>query len=287
MQTKPEAMLAEHLQAHPFLQETAELYTELTAAVQAAVVPATLPEAEACAALVQDGVPLLQNKELQATFVKVAAAALPEVLAACQKRELPEAVHKAVADWAIWSDEASRKEVQHFFQLLLQQQDAEVALFAAQAKLPVTVLRLVGWDIVEALVPGELKQAAFWTEHGWQKNYCPVCGRQPVMAQLKKESEANGAERFLSCGGCHTQWHFTRIGCVYCGNKDSEQLPIFIPDDGQVRLDACNKCHSYIKTYVGHGQEQVLLQDWATLHLDVLAEEKGLSKHGNVIVAQE
>ena len=43
----------------------------------------------------------------------------------------------------------------------------------------------------------------------------------------------------------------------------------------------------YIKTYVGHGQEQVLLQDWATLHLDVLAEEKGLSKHGNVIVAQE
>lgn len=287
MSKQPTAMLNDYLQAHPFLQETAALYTQLAQAVQEAVVPAALPTVETCQQLVKERLPLLQQPQLQATFVKMAVAALPDVLLACQKLQEPQQLCRAVKDWAVWTSEAERQEVQELFRLLITQQDKAVADMAAQAKLPVTVLRLVGWAIVDALVPPELKQAAFWTDLGWRENFCPVCGRQPVMAQLKKASEANGAERYLSCGGCHTQWHFTRIGCVYCGNKDTEHLPIFLPDDGQVRIDACDHCHSYIKTYVGHGQEPILLQDWATLHLDVLAEEKGLKKHGNVIVASE
>ena len=284
MNKNPETTLASYLAAHPFLEETAGLYQTLQSVLQEAVVPVEFPEVAACQQLVKDGVPLLQQEKLQRAVVKVAAGMLPDVLAAFKGQQLPAAMAKALADWSVWAGETELQEIQQFFTLLLKQQDEELAAFITKVKLPKASIRLVGWALIDALVPAELKDAQVWREAGWRENYCPVCGRQPVMAQLKKETEANGAERFLRCGGCGTLWHFTRIGCVYCGNKDTQELPILLPEKGQVRIDTCDECHSYIKTYVGHGREDIYLQDWATLHLDVLAEEKGLAKHGSVLI---
>lgn len=285
MQMKPDAMLEAHLDAHPFLKETAALYTGLPAAVQATVTPMEFPAIEECRALVKDGVPLLQHEALQQAAAEKAAASLPDVLKALHDIEAPAKLLEAVKDLAEWTEAASVKKRQKAFCLLLQQKDEAVAAFAKEEKLHIAALRLIGWAIVDALVPASLKSEKVWTDFGWKENFCPVCGRQPVMAQLKKENEAQGAERYLVCGGCHTMWHFLRIGCVYCGNKNTKKLRQLVPDEGSVRIDVCDKCKSYIKTYVGHGKEAVLLEDWATLHLDLLAEGKGLSKKGNVIVA--
>jgi FdhE protein len=52
-----------------------------------------------------------------------------------------------------------------------------------------------------------------------------------------------------------------------------------------MRLDVCDKCQSYIKTYNEEGAENIYLQDWATIHLDLLAEEKGLHKKGSRLLA--
>ena len=35
-----------------------------------------------------------------------------------------------------------------------------------------------------------------------------------------------------------------------------------------------------LKTYLGQGEEELYLADWTTLHLDVLAGERGLVRRG-------
>ena len=37
-------------------------------------------------------------------------------------------------------------------------------------------------------------------------------------------------------------------------------------------------CSGYLKTYDGEGSESVLLADWASLHLDVIARDRGLKR---------
>jgi len=59
-------------------------------------------------------------------------------------------------------------------------------------------------------------------------------------------------------------------------------MHILEPEGASVmRLDVCDKCHAYLKTYGEEGEEEIYLRDWATVHLDLLGEEKGLLKKGS------
>lgn len=51
----------------------------------------------------------------------------------------------------------------------------------------------------------------------------------------------------------------------------SEELP---EETGSERLLVVG----YVKTYVGEGSESVLLTDWTSLHIDVLAKDRGLKR---------
>ena len=138
------------------------------------------------------------------------------------------------------------------------------------------LMRKKFWAIVDRLIPDELK---LWEREDWQKNYCPICGRRPVMAQLKKFND--GRARYLLCGGCHTLWNWNRLGCPYCGNENLERIHILELDE-KIRLDVCDECNCYLKTYSKEDEENIYLCDWTTLHLDLLAEEKNLHKCGAV-----
>ena len=138
------------------------------------------------------------------------------------------------------------------------------------------LMRKKFWAIVDKLIPAELK---LWEREDWQKNYCPICGRRPVMAQLKKFNE--GRARYLLCGGCGTLWNWHRVGCPYCGNENLERIHI-LELDKKIRLDVCEECNCYLKTYGTEDEENIYLRDWTTLHLDLLAEEKNLRKCGAV-----
>ena len=152
---------------------------------------------------------------------------------------------------------------------------------AMEIELNETTERLIKWAIIEKLIPQSLKESDVWED--WLKNYCPVCGRKPVLAQLRKQNE--GRARYLKCGGCGTMWRWNRLGCTYCGNEDLEEMHILDSEnEPEMRIDVCDKCHSYIKTYNKEGDEEIYLTDWATLHFDLLAEEKNLQKVGNVII---
>ena len=140
------------------------------------------------------------------------------------------------------------------------------------------LMRKTFWAAVDKLVPDELK---LWQRDEWTENFYPICGRRPVMAWLKKLAE--GRARYLFCGGCRTLWHWRRVGCPYCGNVDLERIHI-IEFDGKrtIRLDVCDECHAYLKTYGEDDEPNIYLRDWTTLHLDLLAEEQHLRKCGAV-----
>ena len=87
-----------------------------------------------------------------------------------------------------------------------------------------TIERIIKQTIIEKLIPNELKISDVWDK--WLKNYCPICGRKPVLAQLRKQNE--GRARYLKCGGCSTMWRWNRLGCVYCDNEDLYKMHILV-----------------------------------------------------------
>jgi len=93
-------------------------------------------------------------------------------------------------------------------------------------------------------------------EHWWRA-YCPVCGSEPVMAELVDKEK----KRFLICSCCGYAWRFKRTQCPFCENEE--------------------KCKKYIKTVdTGEldGEFIPLVEDVGTLYLDVLAKKEGYSR---------
>lgn len=111
----------------------------------------------------------------------------------------------------------------------------------------------------------------------WTKGYCPVCGSLPHLSLLKEEV----GKRFLLCSYCGYQWQTDRILCPFCNNKDQESLHYFTAEgEENYRIDLCNKCHQYIKTIDlrAIGEIDPSLEDLATLHLNVIASQKGYKR---------
>jgi FdhE protein len=84
--------------------------------------------------------------------------------------------------------------------------------------------------------------------------------------------------RFLSCGCCGTRWRYSRTGCPFCEKDDRKLASLSIEGESGLRIDSCESCQGYLKTYDGEGNEAVLLADWTSLHLDVLAHDHGLKR---------
>ena len=99
------------------------------------------------------------------------------------------------------------------------------------------------------------------------------------MAQLVGVDQ--GRQRLLSCGCCRTRWLYKRTGCPFCENGDDRRLAVVtVEQERGLRIDYCESCKGYLKTYVGEGSETVLLADWTSIHLDVIAFDRGLKRLG-------
>jgi hypothetical protein len=46
-----------------------------------------------------------------------------------------------------------------------------------------------------------------------------------------------------------------------------------------LQIDYCEACRGYLKTYSGTGSEGLLLADWTSLHLDIIARDQGLNRY--------
>jgi FdhE protein len=140
------------------------------------------------------------------------------------------------------------------------------------------LLRYLGWAALRRYLYPLLEAFRNWRqEEHWIRTYCPACGSPPAMAQLIGVDP--GRLRYLSCGGCGTCWRYRRTGCPFCENEDDHRLTFMeIVGERGLRIDYCQSCGSYLKTYDGAGNESVLLADWTSLHLDVLARDRGLKR---------
>jgi FdhE protein len=140
------------------------------------------------------------------------------------------------------------------------------------------LLRYLGWTVLGRYLGPVVEAFSRWrNEERWLRNYCPTCGGPPAMAQLIGTDP--GRLRLLACGCCSTRWRYRRTGCPFCEPSDDHRLAVVAVDgEGGLRIDYCETCKGYLKTYNGEGSEGVLLGDWTSLHLDVIARERGLKR---------
>ena len=110
----------------------------------------------------------------------------------------------------------------------------------------------------------------------WTEGYCPICGKEPKIGEIRKDEEG---KRYLFCHQCGFKWYFHRIKCPFCGNDEQQSLAYFeVEGEERYRVDVCNKCWRYIKTVElpKSGDEPDMdVEDIATLHLDMIAYDEG------------
>jgi FdhE protein len=143
------------------------------------------------------------------------------------------------------------------------------------------LLRYLGWTATARFLRPVVNAFDGWRdEERWLRSYCPTCGSLPTMAQLVGVDP--GRRRLLSCGCCGTRWQFRRIGCPFCESADAHHLSaIVIEGEKYLRIDHCQSCRAYLKTYNGEGSEPLYLADWTSLHLDIIARDRGLKRLAN------
>jgi FdhE protein len=140
------------------------------------------------------------------------------------------------------------------------------------------LLRYLGWTALARYLSPVVAAFGNWRdEERWLRSYCPTCGSTPGMAQLVGDDP--GRVRLLSCSCCGTRWRFRRTGCPFCDNTDDHRLAsLSVEGEGGLRIDYCEHCDGYLKTYSGKGNETFLMADWTSLHLDILARDRGLKR---------
>jgi FdhE protein len=140
------------------------------------------------------------------------------------------------------------------------------------------LLRYTGWTALSQYLRPLVDEFAKWREEErWQRSYCPTCGSPPAMAQLVGSDP--GRMRFLSCGCCGDRWRYQRTKCPFCESSEDHRISIVtVEGEGGLRIDYCESCRGYLKTYDGEGNEEVMLADWTSIHLDVIARDRGLKR---------
>jgi FdhE protein len=136
------------------------------------------------------------------------------------------------------------------------------------------LIRCVGWLTIGASLKPLLREFDAWRDDDrWMRSACPACGARPAMAQLAGVEP--GRQRFLVCGCCATRWRYLRTTCPFCEAAPHRLASLGIDGEGGLRIDYCESCRGYLKTYNGQGSEGVLLADWTSLHLDIAAAGRG------------
>lgn len=137
------------------------------------------------------------------------------------------------------------------------------------------LLRYLGWTATARhLAPVVAAFSAWRNEENWQRSYCPTCGSSPSMARLIGVDPAR--IRLLCCGGCRTRWQYRRTQCPFCESDVQRIDVVAVEAQAGLRIDTCESCKGYLKTYAGQGDEELFLADWTSLHLDYLARDRGL-----------
>jgi len=256
------------LEDHPYLRPIAGLCARVDHAVSDSGLAEVAPPAlDAYRDDLDAGLPLLRS-ETAPVDLEPATAALGALLLRLQAGPLPEPIAGEVSGLAV---ELARNPG-------LSRQLVPFLLGDDSVALPSPGLaRFLGWTaLARALRPVVAAFASWRDEERWLRRYCPTCGAGPAMGQIAGTDPAR--HRLLCCGHCRTRWRWRRTQCPFCEN-DSHRLAGFkLEGEPDLRIDHCTECRGYLKTYVGQGEESLRLADWTSLHLDLIALQRGLER---------
>ena len=261
------------LASHPYLEPIARFQAMVDeAASKGPAAPVEAPSWERYAGDQAAGVPLLESGSAGLDISAAAAEALGDLARRVGAAAPPGRGGEACREVG---EALSAPEVRRW----------AIEWIAGDADAPPTahpgLLRFLGWTAARRVLEPVVDEAARRSDQArWGRGYCPTCGALPVSAQLAAaESER---PRVLSCGPCRTRWQYQRIGCPFCGNEAQELLRILqVEGEEDLRIDACDQCRGYLKTYTDEGDEALFLADWPTLHLDLLAAQRGFRRAGD------
>ena len=134
------------------------------------------------------------------------------------------------------------------------------------------------WTLSPLFTQLQESMAVRFPSEPWPHGYCPVCGSWPLLSEFRGLEQV----RFLRCGGCAAAWAFPRLRCPYCDTTDHRQLGYLHSDgDEGKRAATCDACQGYVKTVTALTPlplPRLLVADVATLHLDLIAMERGYAR---------
>ena len=259
------------LEAHPYLQGIGDLSAEVdraTSGIQA--LDAVVPDWDDYRSDFLAGVPLLLSDDVTLDLEpggRMTAALLETLASGPSSGYLADESRALVAELRRTAD-GSRRIVN--FLIRPPGDDNLGSTFPA-------VLRFVGWTALARFLRPVVAGFDEWRDGDrWLRRYCPTCGALPAMAQLVGADP--GRMRLLSCGCCRTRWQFKRTGCPFCETDAQRLASLTIDQEPALRIDHCESCRGYLKTYDGQGDEALLLSDWSSLHLDLIAQDRGLKR---------
>ena len=255
------------LVVHPYLRPIGELWTCVDRALSKVPVPAVAPPPlEAYRPEFEDGVPLLASAR-----APVELAPAGPLIAALLRTLETEALHPTVAADVSALSGALRRDPELSGRMV-------AWLLGDDSLEPPSpgLARFLGWMALARVLRSVVEAFGQWRdEDRWQRRYCPTCGSLPAMAQI---AGVEARHRLLSCGCCGSRWRYRRTQCPFCENDAHRLSGIRVEGEAGLRIDHCEACQGYLKTYEGMGQEPLLLADWTSLHLDLLAHRRGLKR---------
>jgi FdhE protein len=145
---------------------------------------------------------------------------------------------------------------------------------------PSLATTLVRFTLFPLLTATEAELGPLRDGTAWEQGYCPTCGSWPLVGEFRGLEQT----RFLRCGLCAAEWEVPRLWCPYCGNRDHEALSSLHTEgeEAKYRAAVCDGCRGYVKmisTLSALPPLALLVQDAATLHLDLAAAERGYASH--------
>jgi FdhE protein len=161
----------------------------------------------------------------------------------------------------------------------LRQQDDPLAAYASACGADPEAFQAVAALLAVPVLHACRRRWASSIPPSWMEGYCPVCGSWPAFAEVR------GIERtrYLRCGRCGGEWLGSILRCACCGTTDHEDFVSLVSEQaGSPRsIEACRRCHGYVKTFTrlqGCAPSAVMLEDLASVDLDVAALEQGYTK---------
>lgn len=256
------------LASHPYLQPMAELHALVEGAVAELDLPnVPVPRWDDYLEEFRAGVPLLESS---GAAIDLSDAAGPLAILVIQAANLPLPDPLASECRTLLSELRGDPETAERWVAWLLERESPAP--PGQG-----LLLYLGWTVLARQLRAVVGEFGRWRdEERWLRNYCPTCGAPPAMGQLVGKDP--GRMRFLVCGCCRTRWRFRRTLCPFCETDAAELSTVAIEGERGLRVDYCESCHGYLKTYTGDRDEELLLADWTTVHLDVLARDRGLKR---------